>query len=193
MGLVIAALREPRVLYIGLAGVALAWFYHGGPARLSYRGLGELAVALAYGPLVVCGTYLVQTGSFSASLFAASVSLGLLVAAFLLANEFPDYTADKSVGKRNLVVQLGRRRAAVLFLVVNITAYLSLGFTAMLMHESLGMLWGCLGIVPSAFATSRLLFRVDQTSQVIPAQAAALVSFLLMALGTGAGYLWSSG
>ena len=35
---------------LGLAGVALAYFYHAASLRLSYRGLGELAVMVTYGP-----------------------------------------------------------------------------------------------------------------------------------------------
>lgn len=58
-GLVIVAWREPGVLWIGVAGVVIAHFYHGAPFRLAYRGLGEIAVAIAYGPLIFAGTYLV--------------------------------------------------------------------------------------------------------------------------------------
>jgi hypothetical protein len=57
-GLVVVVRREPAVLWLGLAGIALAFFYHGPPLKLSYRGLGELAVAVAYGPVIACGTYL---------------------------------------------------------------------------------------------------------------------------------------
>lgn len=49
----IAALREPRVLWIGALGIACAWFYQAPPFKLSYRGLGEIAVAVCYGPLMV--------------------------------------------------------------------------------------------------------------------------------------------
>jgi 1,4-dihydroxy-2-naphthoate octaprenyltransferase len=140
IGLIIVALRDSRVLALGVAGMGLAWYYHGGglawyyhggTIRLSYRGLGELAVVLAYGPLVVCGTYFVQTGYISAPLLHTSMSLGLLVAAFLWINEFPDYLADKQAGKRNLVVRLGREQAALWYVVILATGYLWLAFTAM--------------------------------------------------------------
>ncbi len=190
IGLVIVALRDTRVLYFGLAGVALAWYYHGGAVRLAYRGLGELAVAIAYGPLVVCGTYLVQTGAFSVPLAVASISLGLLVAAFLWANEFPDYLADKLAGKRNLVVRLGRDSAATLYAVIVSVAYLLLLLAALSFEGAGGMAWGLIGAVPAGFAAAKLRASPTETARIIPAQAASLIGFLLMAIGSGAGYLW---
>ncbi len=59
-GLAIVLWREPAVFWIGVLGVFCAFFYHAPPAKLSYRGLGELAVAICYGPLVCVGSYLVQ-------------------------------------------------------------------------------------------------------------------------------------
>src|SRR5688572_26092283 len=43
VGLWIVAARDARVLALGIAGIALAFFYHAPPLRLAYRGLGELA------------------------------------------------------------------------------------------------------------------------------------------------------
>jgi len=189
-GLLIVAFREPAVLTFGVLGVALAWYYHGGSIRLSYRGLGELAVAVAYGPLVVCGTYLVQTGYLSETLIHASIALGLLVASFLLINEFPDYNADRASGKDNLVVRLGRSRSVTLYIATVAAGYLILALASLSLEGALGMLWGLLGMVPAAFAVIRLLNSDGETSRLIPAQAATLASFLFMAVGTGAGYLW---
>ena len=114
-GLVISWLREPAVLWIGLVGVVAAYSYHGPPLRLSYRGLGELAVALCYGPLICAGTYLVQRGEVTAEVWWLSVPLGLLIAAFLWINEVPDAAADRASGKYTLVVRTGRRRASLGF------------------------------------------------------------------------------
>jgi 1,4-dihydroxy-2-naphthoate polyprenyltransferase len=190
-GLLIVALRDARVLYFGLTGVALAWYYHGGSIRLAYRGLGELAVAVAYGPVVVCGAYLVQTGQFSVPLIYSSVALGLLVAAFLWINEFPDYLADKASGKRNLVVRLGRDASVNAYIAIVAAAYLLLVLAAMSFEGSRGILWGLVGAIPSTFAIARLRRAAGETRRVIPAQAASLFAFLCMALGSGAGYLWA--
>ena len=191
IGLVIVAFREPRVLAIGLTGIALAWYYHGGSLRLSYRGLGELAVALAYGPLVVLGAYLVQTGYLSALLVHLAMILGLLVAAFLWINEFPDYRADKAAGKNNLVVRLGPERAAMAYVTLVTSAYVWLGL--LVVTQPAGqVLWpGLLGAAPATFSIWRLLDFEGDVGRLVPAQAAALVSFLLMAIGSGIGYVLS--
>ncbi|MEJ2531832.1 MAG: prenyltransferase [Halioglobus sp.] len=189
VGIAIVLFRDERVLSIGLIGMALAWYYHGGSIRLSYRGLGELAVALAYGPLVVSGTYLVQTGHFSAPQLHAAMVLGVLVAAFLWINEFPDYRADKQAGKNNLVVRLGLERAALVYVVILATGYLWLVLTTLSYPAARGLLWGLAGAVPAGFSAWRLLQSGGVTAQLIPAQAACLGSFVAMAVGAGVGYL----
>lgn len=192
IGLAIVWLRDSRVLSFGLLGIALAWYYHGGSLRLSYRGLGEVAVALAYGPLVVGGAYLVQTGYLSAPLLHVSMVLGILVAAFLWINEFPDYQADRSAGKNNLVVRLGLERAAMVYVLLVFTAFTWLALTASFYPEARGLLGGFAGSVPALYSAWRLLQSNGVTRKVIPAQVAALASFVLLATGAGLGYLLSS-
>ncbi len=189
IGLVIVLCVDSRVLSVGLVGMALAWYYHGGSVRLSYRGLGELAVALAYGPVIVCGTYLVQRGYLYAPLIQASMALGLLVAAFLWINEFPDYRADRRAGKKNLVVRLGLEHAALWYVVILAAGYLWLLLTVIHYPHARGMAWGLLGILPAGFSAWRALASGDNIPRLIPAQAACLASFLIMALGSGTGYL----
>ncbi|MEZ5569121.1 MAG: prenyltransferase [Halioglobus sp.] len=188
-GLFIAVERDSRVLWLGAAGMALAWFYHGGSLRLAYRGLGELAVAIAYGPLVVCGTYLVQTGTLTTALLHAACSLGLLVAAFLWINEFPDYAADAAAGKRNLVVRLGKPAAQRVFTALVLVAYGWLLAASVHTAGAQGMAAGLIGVVPALVSIVVLHRSGGVTTRLIPAQAACLLSFVLMALGSGLGYL----
>lgn len=184
-GLGIVVFREWRVLPLGLLGVALAWFYHSRPLSLSYRGFGEIAVAIAYGPLVACGSYLVQTGDLSSQLLMVACALGLLIAAFLWVNEFPDYRADLAANKRNLVVRLGRQRASRLFplLILAALALLLLGATRW--PDSLGLLWGLLAFIPALRAIILLWRNPEDTPRLIAAQVASLFSFVLFALLLG--------
>ncbi|MFT5232637.1 MAG: 1,4-dihydroxy-2-naphthoate octaprenyltransferase [Candidatus Krumholzibacteriia bacterium] len=190
IGLLIVVFRDQRVLFIGLAGIALAWFYHSGPLRLSYRGWGELAVAISYGPLVVLGTYLVQTGTVTATVFHASLVLGVLVAAFLWINEFPDYNADKASGKSNLVVKIGLSRAVYVYLAMLVIGYGWLVFIAVNGDATGGLLGGLLGMPAASFSAIRLFNYNGNTQNLVPAQVASLASFVLMAIGVSLVYMF---
>lgn len=187
VGLAIATRREARVLGLGLAGFALAYFYHAAPLRLAYRGFGELAVAAAYGPLVAGGAYLVQRGAFpDAPVVLLSCGLGLQVAAFLVANEFPDRRADASVGKRTLVVRLGCARAARLFGAASAAAFSCV--PASLLAGAPGRVLFSFAGAPFAFAAwRRLTNEGPHTARVVMAQRWALAAFVLMAAGAAAG------
>jgi 1,4-dihydroxy-2-naphthoate octaprenyltransferase len=191
IGLALVLWRDVNVLFFGVAGMALAWFYHSGPLKLSYRGLGELAVAMAYGPLVVCGTYLVQTGTVDLVVLQIAIALGMLVAAFLWINQVPDYSADKASGKRNLVVKLGRQKAMAAYVVLIVVAYSWLIFTSQYYDNAQALLWGLAGLPLALFSAWRLLDSDAITRELIPAQAASLASFVLMAAAAGTGYFLS--
>jgi 1,4-dihydroxy-2-naphthoate octaprenyltransferase len=188
VGVSIAGLREPRVLWLGVAGMAAAFFYQSPPVKLSYRGLGEAAVAICYGPLLCAGTYLVQRGSVPFRVVALSIPLGALIAAFLWINEFPDLRADRQSGKRTLVVRLGRRRASIAFAAIVFTAF------ALLLLEPLAgwprSVWlGTVGLLPGVPAVRTLLRLPARTADIVPAQRQTLLAFLLLAAGSGIGLL----
>ncbi|HEU5318327.1 MAG TPA: prenyltransferase [Chloroflexota bacterium] len=189
IGLLIVFRREPAVLWLGLLGMAGAWFYQAPPLRLSYRGLGELAVAVCYGPLVVSGAYLVQRGALPWPVVAASLPLGVMIAAFLLINEFPDHAADRSAGKRTLVVALGRRRAARGFAAL-VPAAALLTAAAVLAGAPIGLALGGVGLIPAAWATRDLIAHGDRTARIVSAQARTLLGFVLFAVGAGVGAHW---
>lgn len=121
IGLVLLALRgSPALLAIGLVGFVVSIGYTAPPLKLVYRGLGEIAVAIGFGPLMLLGAYVVQTrGSLSLEPFVASLPVALLVALILYVNEIPDRRGDARAGKRTLPVRwskaavIGGYRAAV--------------------------------------------------------------------------------
>jgi 1,4-dihydroxy-2-naphthoate octaprenyltransferase len=189
-GLAIVVLREPKVLGLGLAGVALAFFYHAPPLKLSYRGFGEAAVALAYGPIIACGTYLVQRHTISPEVVLSSLPLGLGIMSFLWVNEFPDARADAAAGKRTLVVRLGRPAAARAFAGIVAATYAGL-LLLPLAGLPMGVWGGFLGLPFAIRAARRVMAFPETPAEIIPAQGATLVSFVLMAVGVALG-LWLS-
>ncbi len=187
-GVILAVYRHPDVLWLGLLGVGLAYFYHAAPLRLSYRGLGESAVALTYGPLIACGTYLVQRREWGDQVWWVSLPLGVLIGAFLWINEFPDYRADRGGGKRTLVVKLGPRAASRVYAVLVAVAY-----ALLLLLPAAGLpraIWlGAAGLPFSAWAARRLLASPESTRHIIPAQAGTLLAFLAYSVGVSIGML----
>ncbi len=188
IGLAIVAWREPAVLPLGVVGVALAFTYHAPPLKLSYRGAGELAVGLAYGPLIAAGTVIVQHGTVPRWAVLAALPLGLLIAAFLWVNEFPDHDSDRAAHKLTLVVRLGRPAAATGFAIIVAVALLATALLP-LAGAPRGVLLGLVAGVPAIQAARTLLAHPTETPLVIPAQAKTLLSFLTYAVAAGVGML----
>jgi 1,4-dihydroxy-2-naphthoate octaprenyltransferase len=108
VGLYLLATRgSPALLVIGVAGIVLSLAYTAPPLRLAYRGLGELVVAIGFGPLMLLGAYVVQSrGLLAWEPFVASIPVAILVALILYVNEIPDRRGDAHAGKRTLPVRL---------------------------------------------------------------------------------------
>jgi 1,4-dihydroxy-2-naphthoate polyprenyltransferase len=104
------------ILAFALLGGAAAIFYVAPPIRWAYRGLGELVIALSYGPWMVLGSLYLHTKALSWEALVASLVPGCLIMALAVVNAIPDFHQDRLVGKRNLVVRLGRQRAVWLYL-----------------------------------------------------------------------------
>jgi 1,4-dihydroxy-2-naphthoate octaprenyltransferase len=105
----------PILAFAVLGGLA-AIFYVAPPIRWAYRGLGETVIALSYGPWMVLGSLYLHTRELSWGAFWASLVPGFLIMALAVVNAIPDFHQDRLVGKRNLVVRLGRQRGAWLYL-----------------------------------------------------------------------------
>ncbi|MFZ5787704.1 MAG: prenyltransferase, partial [Acidobacteriota bacterium] len=98
-----------RLLPVLVLGAAAVLLYTDVLAR---SGMGECFAGLGLGGLPVWGSALVQGGDPGAASLAVSVPATFMTFNLLLLNEFPDEEADRSGGRRNLVLLLGRRAAA---------------------------------------------------------------------------------
>ncbi len=120
-------------LAVGLSGLFLGYFYTARPLRLvARRGLGELAIFLAFGPLLTLGTgYAIssETIVFLSSEFYMLLSLGVpfgfLTTNILYINQFPDAKSDAKTGKNHLVVTFGKKAARWGYLVILSLAFYS--------------------------------------------------------------------
>lgn len=124
IGLVLIASSGPLLIWIGMAGVLTVVAYTAGPYPLAYHGLGELAVFVCMGPLLVLGVYYaVSGGQYSPVPLVAGLPLGFMVAAILHANNIRDIDADRAVNKRTLAVHFGLNAARKEYAFLVVGAY----------------------------------------------------------------------
>ena len=115
------------ILWLGLIGFFSGLFYTAPPFKFSSRrGLGELLIGLNFGPLMVAGSSLVQTGRLLPEAFLAGIPIGLLIAAVVYMNEFPDHESDKATGKNTLIVVFGPERARAGYVALIASAFASI-------------------------------------------------------------------
>ncbi len=96
-------------------------------------GLGEFFVAVK-GSMIVIGTFFIQSGQITMESILAGVVVGVLSSMVLFIASFPDHDADKSKGRKTLVISVGKQKAAKLFWIFPIISY-----SAILVGVSIGL------------------------------------------------------
>jgi 1,4-dihydroxy-2-naphthoate octaprenyltransferase len=121
-----------QILWLGLIGFFSGLFYTAPPFKFSSRrGMGEFLIGLNFGPLMVAGSALVQTGRLIPEAFLAGIPIGLLIAAVVYMNEFPDHESDKATGKNTLIVVFGPERARAGYVALIASAFVSIVIMAL--------------------------------------------------------------
>ncbi|MHA2365682.1 MAG: UbiA family prenyltransferase, partial [Candidatus Hodarchaeales archaeon] len=113
------------ILSLLILGIFLGIFYTGDPLRIGYKGFGEVAIFIGFGPIFVLVSWYIQTGSaeFLAPLYW-SIPIGFLIFNILFINEFQDFEADQAVGKNTLVVLLGKKRSVTIYKTTTALTYI---------------------------------------------------------------------
>jgi len=107
VGVYLVSVAGWPIVWIGLASIASAVLYTGGPYPLAYHGLGDVFVFVFFGLVAVGGTYFVQGSSWPVDALLAGVGVGALSTAILVVNNLRDIDTDAKAGKRTLAVRLG--------------------------------------------------------------------------------------
>ncbi len=110
-GIVIAVILGFAILSI--------YFYS---TKIVDSGLGEFFVAVK-GSMIVLGAYFIQSDQLTAEAAMAGVVIGPLSALVLFIASFPDHDADKSKGRKTLVVAVGRQAASRLIWIFPLVSY----------------------------------------------------------------------
>ena len=112
-------------LPLGAIGILSGFFYSAKPFRWSYLGVGEIFIGFCYGWLPIATGFYLFSGFFSHHIFLLSLPVGLSIFNVILINEFPDEEADRSIGKKNLVVRFGKEKMGDLYLGLSLLTGLS--------------------------------------------------------------------
>jgi 1,4-dihydroxy-2-naphthoate octaprenyltransferase len=116
----------PYTLVLGCLGAFPGFFYSTRPIRLVERGVGELFIGFCYGWLPVASGFYIQTGYINPIIHWMGVPIGLTIFNVILLNEFPDFIADSTVGKRNLLVRLGMQKGETLYITLSLLALMAM-------------------------------------------------------------------
>ena len=168
-----------NILYLGFIGFLSGFFYTAPPFRFASRkGLGELLIGLNFGPLMVAGSFLVQTKGDTAYLndaILAGIPIGLLVAAIVYVNQFPDHDGDKATGKNNLVVVFGPEKARVGYVFLVIGAFISIIALVLAKPETFPML-SLISLITSFYSiyTIKTLYKYYDNRLLQPANAGTI-------------------
>ena len=125
IGAILFFISGPGVFVFALCALPIALFY----SELSSKGWGDLAVILAYGPLMYGGVYYVMTKTFSTEVFILSVASGIFVNTILYAHMLMDYDSDIESGKVTLCTKLKTKDNALNgLLCFYVIAYIFIGY-----------------------------------------------------------------
>lgn len=165
LGVYICIATTWLIALIGIACMAVAYFYSGGPKPLAYTPFGELAAAAAMGPAIVLLAFYLQTGDVTGQAALVSVPIGLLIGSILLGNNIRDLDQDKLGGRRTIAILIGRERGRVLLASVFALSYLMV--IALIVWKDITP-WALLVIlaVPSAILPTRQFFRFSEPAKL---------------------------
>jgi 1,4-dihydroxy-2-naphthoate polyprenyltransferase len=179
VGLALSIAVDLRLLLVGVASIAAAALYTGGPRPYGYSGLGEIAVLCFFGLVATLGSVYVQLERLPAPAWIAAFSVGLPAVAILVVNNLRDIETDRVAGKRTLAVRIGASRTRALFVAAlagALVATVALGIA----HP-----WALLGLLAAPLALAPIgivLRRADPPSLVAALVATARFQLVLGAL-----------
>lgn len=129
-GLVLALATTLWLLVVGVAAIAAAWTYTGGPRPYGYAGFGEVFVFVFFGVVATVGTQYVIGEEFSTTGWVSCVAVGALACALLVVNNLRDIPSDTEAGKRTLAVRMGDAGTRRFFACIVLLAAISVIVTA---------------------------------------------------------------
>ena len=167
IGIFFATQHGWLILPLGLLGMLVIYIYT--TWLLKSPLLSLVSPGLGFGTLVVMGTDFALTGSYSLTGFLVSLVPFFLVNNLLLLNQFPDVDADKTIGRRNYPITIGRKASAWIFVAFYGLTYLTILVGVFIFHNPYFSLLGLLTLILAIPAGQRALRSADDLPNLMPA------------------------
>jgi len=130
--------------------------------------LSEIVAGSGFG-LMGLGVYVTQTGLIDATGVAILIPITILVALLLFLNEFPDAEVDRVGGRRHIVILLGKRGSAWLYVTGQAATYVSIILAVAIGDAPFPVLLSLLSL-PIAYKAAQLTLKnYNRTSDLVPA------------------------
>jgi 1,4-dihydroxy-2-naphthoate octaprenyltransferase len=158
LGIYLAAQAGWPVVLMGLAAIAAAIAYTGGPFPLGYHGLGEVFVFIFFGLVAECGTVFVQSKGLNSLAWWSAIPVGLLIVNILVVNNLRDIETDRAAGKMTLTVRLGVAAGRGEYMICLVIAY---AIPLLMVFLGVGQAWLLLAwlSLPAALPLVRSIYK----------------------------------
>ena len=176
------------LLPVGLSGMLLVYFYSSQITRRPLLCL--LAPGMGFGPFMILGAYYILNGHYSFAVLMTSFIMLFVASNLLLLNQFPDLEPDRAAGRLHLPILVGRKNAALVYVLFLVMAYVLLLLSVYLkllpIYSLLGMFTLFLGI-PAAIFVLRFY---DNMARLMPALALNVALTLSLPVLISIGLIW---
>jgi 1,4-dihydroxy-2-naphthoate octaprenyltransferase len=172
----------PILLY-GLVAICLYT-----PVIARIPALSEIVAGTGFG-FMGLGAYATQTRIVDAAGIAVFVPVSILVGLLLFLNEFPDVEADKTAGRRHIVILFGRKTSAAIYVIFLGATYLSILLSVAMTAVPLALLVSLI-TTPIAYKAMRIVLKnYDRLPELVPALGLNVIVILSTIALLTAGFL----
>jgi len=177
------------LLPIFLYGLVAIFFYT--PVLSRVHALSEIVAGTGFG-FMALGAYVVQARVVDATGIAVFVPVSILVGLLLFLNEFPDAEADKAAGRRHIVILVGRRISALIYVTFVVATYLSILLAVILGASPFTVLVSLIATPIAYKAIATVLKNYDRIPELVPALGLNVIMILSTIALLAAGFLIGS-
>jgi len=111
-------------------------YYTAAPIKLGYRGLGEISVWFAFGPMAILVAAVSQNIGLHPTIITAMPITGISTLSILLLGQLIDLKADRDTGKLGVAARLGTRATSDIYLMVQIILMLNVIVLSIILKDN---------------------------------------------------------